>query len=84
VERDTYRIRNESAVVLFSSRLASSADAAGMIAATASDKRVFYEQVAGVKVLFFCLFLHLAFVVRLVAPHLALHRVPIRTRCELT
>jgi hypothetical protein len=48
-----------------------------MIAATASDKRVFYEQVAGVKVLFFCLFLHLAFafVVRLVAPHVALHRV---------
>ncbi|WP_157467871.1 hypothetical protein [Edaphobacter aggregans] len=48
-----------------------------------SDKPTFYEQVTAVKLLFF---LHRAFVfvVGLVATHVALHRVSIRTLCELS
>jgi len=48
-------------------------------------KSVFYEQVTGVKV-WSLSFLHrpFAFVVGCVAPHVAFHRVSIRTLCELT
>jgi hypothetical protein len=47
-------------------------------------KRVFYEQVTGVKGLFFCSFFHRAFAFVVVLSFVALHRVSIRTLDELS
>jgi hypothetical protein len=48
------------------------------------EKRIFYEQVTGVKGLFFVFFLYRAFAFVVALGFVALHRVSIRTLYELS